>query len=98
MANCYRSIVHQSVRNRVFGKKKLTYIVVASTGDITFVASPLVVEVFNEASTEKKSNANSLGIVLQAEDTMNFKMKAPLVCSACLLACLSAHMYACLPT
>ena len=56
-----RSTVHQSVRNRVFGKKKLMEIV-ASTGDITIAASPLVVEVFNDVVIgENKSSANRLG-------------------------------------
>ena len=60
IADCDRSTVHQSVRNRVIGKKKLTEIV-ASTGDITIVASPLVVEVFDGVVGENKSSANRLG-------------------------------------
>jgi len=61
IANCDHCIVHHSVRNRVFGKKKLNEIVVASTGDITVVASPLVEDFYNVVIGEKNSSANYLG-------------------------------------
>jgi hypothetical protein len=61
IANCARFKVHQLVRNRVFDKKKLIEIV-ASTGEITIVASPHVVEAFvNVVIGENKSSANRLG-------------------------------------
>ncbi len=59
IANCDRSTVHQSVRNRVFDKKMLTEIV-ASTGDITIAASPVVVEVFNGVVVGENKSSDEL--------------------------------------
>jgi hypothetical protein len=37
-----------------------------------------------------------LSFVLQGEDTMNFKVKAPRVCSTCLHAYLHVYLHACI--
>ena len=60
IASCDRSTVHQSIRNRVIGKKKLMEIV-ACAGESAIVASPPAMEVFDDNVVvvgDKKSSAN----------------------------------------